>query len=213
MAENLHGFEIKTWRADWLQELKNPDKADNICSFCHFWYIAIDDEKIVKLDELPIDWGLMLCTKGTRKILKKAPERTNVTPLDIQMIAGILRKAADLIGPAGELKNAEDKGRKEAETRLQVSIDHYKYEREVLQQKVNDFETASGIKIDQYGKTGSEIGAAVKVVLEGCYDSYKHRLERTKNDLQRTVNDLSRVINELQRLDNTKEEPDARHLL
>lgn len=54
------GFEIKASRADWLRELKNPDKAEEIGKFCDRWYVVIGDKDIVKPGELPACWGLIV---------------------------------------------------------------------------------------------------------------------------------------------------------
>jgi hypothetical protein len=40
---DVHGFEVKTARGDWLRELKNPKKADVIASYCDFWWLVIGD--------------------------------------------------------------------------------------------------------------------------------------------------------------------------
>lgn len=54
----VHGFEIKVSRADWLRELKQPEKAEEIFGHCdHFWVVAAPN--VVKPDELPAGWGLM----------------------------------------------------------------------------------------------------------------------------------------------------------
>ncbi len=54
----VHGFEIKVSRADWMRELKNPAKADELFGYCdHWWVVAAPG--IVKPEELPAGWGLM----------------------------------------------------------------------------------------------------------------------------------------------------------
>ena len=40
MGLELHGFEIKSHRHDWLRELKKPDKADAIAKHCNRWWIV-----------------------------------------------------------------------------------------------------------------------------------------------------------------------------
>jgi len=49
---DLHGFEIKVSRTDWLGELKNPEKAEAIAQFCDYWWIVAPKE-IINLDEVP----------------------------------------------------------------------------------------------------------------------------------------------------------------
>jgi hypothetical protein len=54
----LYGFEIKVSRSDWLSELKNPKKAEELSQYCDYWYIVAPSD-IVEIGELPATWGLM----------------------------------------------------------------------------------------------------------------------------------------------------------
>src|SRR5450755_3192083 len=59
----LIGFEIKTSRQDWLREVKDPEKSEQMKQFCDRWYLVVDDPAIVRgwpEKELPEDWGLMV---------------------------------------------------------------------------------------------------------------------------------------------------------
>lgn len=55
----LIGHELKISRADWLNELNKPGKADQWADQCHAWYLVVNDPAIVKDGELPPGWGLM----------------------------------------------------------------------------------------------------------------------------------------------------------
>lgn len=55
----LVGHELKISRADWLNELNKPGKADQWADQCHAWYLVVNDPAIVKPGELPAGWGLM----------------------------------------------------------------------------------------------------------------------------------------------------------
>lgn len=55
----LIGHELKVSRADWLNELNKPGKADQWADQCHAWYLVVSDPAIVKDGELPPGWGLM----------------------------------------------------------------------------------------------------------------------------------------------------------
>ena len=57
----FQGFEVKTSRADWLRELKDPLKAEAVARYCRQWWLVIPDLSMVKAGELPPDWGLLLC--------------------------------------------------------------------------------------------------------------------------------------------------------
>lgn len=73
----LVGHELKISRADWLNELNKPGKADQWADQCHAWYLVVNDPAIVKPGELPPGWGLM----------SPGPSRTRMdihTPADVK---------------------------------------------------------------------------------------------------------------------------------
>ena len=53
----IEGYEVKVSRSDWLSELKQPEKADDIAGYCHYWWIVAPKD-IITVDEMPHDWGL-----------------------------------------------------------------------------------------------------------------------------------------------------------
>lgn len=55
---SVQGIEIKVSRSDWMRELKNPRKNDEVMAYCdNFWVFAAPG--IVDPQELPPGWGLM----------------------------------------------------------------------------------------------------------------------------------------------------------
>lgn len=56
---SIIGFEVKASRSDWLKELDSPEKNKEWQFTCHQWYI-VAAKGIVKLEELPPSWGLMV---------------------------------------------------------------------------------------------------------------------------------------------------------
>lgn len=56
----LTGHEIKVSRADWLHELDQTEKADLWSDQCHAWYVVAPSIDIVRSEELPHHWGLMV---------------------------------------------------------------------------------------------------------------------------------------------------------
>lgn len=65
------GFEIKASRASWLQELKDPYKAEGAALFCDAWYILADQD-VVRPEEMPKNWGLYVPRKGRLTLEKPA---------------------------------------------------------------------------------------------------------------------------------------------
>ncbi|QNJ56375.1 hypothetical protein KNV19_gp61 [Gordonia phage Portcullis] len=55
----LHGFEVKCSRSDWLTELKQPEKSEAFRRICDRWWLVTSDPSIVKPGELPDGWGHM----------------------------------------------------------------------------------------------------------------------------------------------------------
>uniref|UniRef100_A0AAU8GQG9 MmcB-like DNA repair protein n=1 Tax=Mycobacterium phage JustASigh TaxID=3158894 RepID=A0AAU8GQG9_9CAUD len=55
----LVGHELKVSRADWLNELNKPGKADQWADQCHEWWLVVPNPAIVHEGELPAGWGLM----------------------------------------------------------------------------------------------------------------------------------------------------------
>jgi hypothetical protein len=86
----IQGFEIKISRADWLNEVKNPEKCDPTKRYCDRWWLLISSEKYVKEGELPEDWGLMVAHGTGIKIVKQAPKLTP-EPIKPQFITGLMR--------------------------------------------------------------------------------------------------------------------------
>jgi hypothetical protein len=90
----LFGFEVKTSRADWLREMKQPWKADFMKKYCDRWYLVVSDLSIVKYAyELPPDWGLMFAEEGRLVTMieakKLAPE-----PIPRTVLASLMRRVA-----------------------------------------------------------------------------------------------------------------------
>lgn len=90
----IHGFEIKMHRSDWLRECKQPFKAEELYSYCDRWRLVLGDKSIVQVDqgELPITWGLLVPRGKSLRVEVQAKELKPVA-LDRKFLASILRKA------------------------------------------------------------------------------------------------------------------------
>lgn len=108
----LHGFEVKCSRSDWLTELKAPEKSEPFRAICDRWWLVVSDASFVKDGELPHGWGLMALTTRnerfynhqlqryeTREIttlrrVKKAPKMSDREPIPRHLLATLLRATA-----------------------------------------------------------------------------------------------------------------------
>lgn len=90
----LHGGEIKLHRGDWLQELRNPGKAEGWASACHEFFV-IAAKGVVQEPEVPEAWGwieLSDCDKIAPKIRKPAFRKTIPSP-SWELLAALMRAA------------------------------------------------------------------------------------------------------------------------
>jgi len=121
---------------------------------------------VVKLDELPSNWGWMSATKKTLRV-KRPATLTNPEPPSFAMFAGLLRAAASQHGIEAKLTAAMNEGYRKAradgidsETKVREQLNRV-HDRtyKTLQADVEAFEAASGIRIRGYG--GGRLGEVV----------------------------------------------------
>lgn len=89
---DISGFEIKTDRRDWLKELKDPAKAENVGKFCDFWWLVTDDPQIAKPEEIPANWGLYVLEEDKLEVVKR-PKKLKAVHPDRTFIGAMLRRA------------------------------------------------------------------------------------------------------------------------
>lgn len=87
----IHGFEIKCSRADWLTELKDPTKAEAFRPYCDYFWLVVADRSIVRLGELPSNWGLLAPAGFTLRAVFHAPKNESVAPMPREMGAAFAR--------------------------------------------------------------------------------------------------------------------------
>lgn len=189
---DITGFEIKTARQDWLEELKNPDKAEHVGKFCDFWWLVTGNEQVAKREEVPDTWGLYVFTDKHLKAVKR-PKKLKAIPPDRAFIGAMLRranemaererrKAVESIDKDDFVKRARALALKEAEESFKQDLDVATREHESLKKGVAAFEDSSGIKIS--GWNGERMGEAVKLVasLKDCRDISE--IERLAIDIE-----------------------------
>lgn len=69
------GHEVKVSRADWLREVKHPEKAMEFMRFCDRWFL-VAPPGIAKESELPAGWGLIEVGLGVLRVVVPAPRLT-----------------------------------------------------------------------------------------------------------------------------------------
>lgn len=192
------GFEIKSSRSDWLNELKAPEKAEEIGRFCHYWWLAIGTAGIVTADELPPAWGLVDVSSGKNRVIKAAPLRKDVQPPTWTFVAAVWRammecspdverdKAVQAAKDAGWQEGVEwqkaqgAKAVRRAEDEMQAAL-----------KRISDFEAASGISISAprwVEDSAQKVGRAVRQVMRIGVDTapldwFAEKLDRLTKEL------------------------------
>lgn len=162
----IEGMEIKVSRADWLQELKKPQKAEAFVPYCDKWWVVVGNKDIVKPGELPPTWGLMVAGGRGITVVTDAP-KLDAQAIDRSLLAAILKRATSTTLTDPEVAAAIDakvKAEKEKfSARESYELQSLKRELGELRSSIQKFEDTSGVKIDTY--QGERIGNAVKAVL------------------------------------------------
>lgn len=103
----LHGFEFKVSRADWLRELKDPRKAETFKRYCDRWWLVAGSSAIVRPGELPNGWG-MLVLQGDRLVRLADAPRLDPQPVTRPFLAALLRRADEARSIADAAQEASE---------------------------------------------------------------------------------------------------------
>lgn len=196
------GFEIKVSRSDFLLELKDMSKSDEIMSYCDKWFLVVSDASIVQEGELPKNWGLLVLKDG-KLVQKVKPVLQKTVPMPLYFIASILRRSTDEVerirnqyikkeDVAGEIEKARKRGYEDARG---YNARHTEENFKNLRDTIKEFEEASGIKLEEWkGKGYSKtLGMYVKAALKMDRDSLQYGL----GAIQNTISTLQRGIVEM----------------
>lgn len=102
----VHGFEIKASRADWLAELRNPEKAETAIRYCDRWWLVVSDLRIVLPGELPPKWGLLAVEQHyglDRLVQYHAARRIIPEPWPKSLVASFARAVAKSARAASQI--------------------------------------------------------------------------------------------------------------
>jgi hypothetical protein len=151
----LHGFEIKVSRSDWLHEKRKPDKAETIYNYCDRWYLVVSDKSIVKEGELPPTWGLLAVEDKSLVEVVKAPKIENPKPMDRYFLAALLKRAAEHVVSDVDISDrilqAFNKGLEQGKKSAEFEQSRLKSDYEQLQSQARNIECILGTRLyDQY---------------------------------------------------------------
>jgi hypothetical protein len=188
---HLSGFEIKSYRGDWLCEKRDPEKAEELARYCNFWWIVASGA-FVKPEEIPELWGLLVWDEKKSALVKAKPARfREAEKPDLPFIAAALRKAQDVVTPTTALSEAREAGYKQGFDAGVARSDIDIRDLASLRARVTDFEKASGIKLSSGWHDGKELGAAVNQIVNGTAAHERKALLRIAGEILREFGESS----------------------
>jgi hypothetical protein len=157
------GFELKASRSDWLREKKSPTKSSAIQKYCDRW-VLVTAPGVLLDGELPETWGHMELS-GVRLVTKVKAPALSPEPLDRPFLAALLRRAGQASEAliASRVVDATEAARKRADERAEAEIKRRTEGRAEAAAAIEEFQTASGIRINSY--EAGEIGKAVAALM------------------------------------------------
>lgn len=202
----LVGHELKISRADWLNELNKPGKADAWADQCHQWWLVVSDPAIVAEGELPHGWGLMSPGKSKTRMTvhTKAETRAASTPSWNAVRSVIARQDTLRAQAIAEgTRDAHENARRAAERTVEERLARrHGPDTEELQRRMAAVEEALGGPIDwsdgdrvSYGCVDlglvAELGAAARALggvhnaVEAITGRYGSPVEHARRQLNR----------------------------
>lgn len=209
-GHEINGIEVKEHRSDWLRELKDAQKSDELMRMCDRWWLVVSDDKICKPEELPKGWGLLVPSgKDGLRAKVKAP-LLKPKPVDRKFLCSLLRKVDDQSRAYYKNQLASTKRATELSAKYQEGYDdakrHHKFELDNMQKSldahqkaIDDFEKKSGVRIHLY--QSDHVGELFQIV--SSLPQISHLIESVKNDRQRAKSiykHLTQIVADIDRI-------------
>lgn len=220
----IDAFECKSSRSDWQRELAAPDKAERFCQLADRFYVVAGRADIVKVDEVPPDWGLLvpsgekLCEVKPAVVLhantpaieewagrmadgrRAAGPRPLLPGFDRSFLIAIIRQAYKItrITPQ-EIQEAERKGFEAGEQHKRNLSANYHELYEELHRTVREFEQGLGCSIKGFSYSGADaktVGAALRAIVEGDHQAagLRNRLANIGAQAQRLADEVAQQV-------------------
>lgn len=208
------GFEIKTHRGDWLRELKDPAKADEIFGYVDRWYVVAGDDTIVQKGELPATWGLIVKKGRGLRVQTEAPKVTPQKAIGKNLLAAILRRVQETKTPDAALKAkwtaGYDEGVKVGQEAVRYECGRHLKELAALNAAAKVFERVCGVSLYRYDWHGWDeaetinIAEAVRVVMKGQYMDHFNRLMALRDQFNAAAKVIDDAVEKARKTEEAK---------
>ena len=190
----IHGFEVKVSRSDWMRELKNPEKSEPVQRYCDRWWI-VAPEGVIRDGELPPTWGQYEAKKGASLRQIMAAPKLEPKPVNREFVAAMLRRASGIdenevraaVRAEVEKQRENDRAAIEREIKLRTK----KYER--VMEHIDTIERIAGVKLTEFTDS-DEIGRAIRAVQHLGLNKTYGGMTSLRENLQRMIGNLDQAI-------------------
>ena len=210
-GHEMHGFEVKVSRSDWLRELADPAKAEGWMGVCDRWWL-VAPRGIARAEEMPTGWGLIE-THGTGlRTTVQAPklrEQAHRT-LTRGMVICMLRAAGaglTVTPEQAEIAAAKERGVQQGradvlreQVRWQELYEQQNARRAELETWKREIEAVLGMPMNVWSVEPDErrrsVTQALTVVLNSdtAVNAARLRLEASAAELEREAARLRRML-------------------
>ena len=203
-GHQIEGIEIKISRGDWLNEMKHPEKSQEVYQYCNRWWLAAP-KGMVELDELPPTWGLLEFVSGVMRVQKKAPA-LKPAALNINFVASLIRRSAGVdeemarVMLSRETEIIKQRYKAEAAGEMKHLVSHRMEQAEKAMQRLAEIKHRTGVDLEHFTPTEDWV-AAINYL---CPTSYKNKF--TADSVKRIRNDILQLTESLALLPCVKSE-------
>lgn len=195
----LYGFEIKASRQDWLRELDNPEKNAEWQRCCHEWYVVAPKD-IVKLEELPEEWGLLI-PRGKTSLRIASRSVTKADDVTLDLVAAVFRAA--LNDRQDARRNLEGRIRKEMREQFQERIDSERAKHLEMADNYDALKRALGNSWDDLDKLKAR-AESLAACDEDALDRIGRRAEDQARGLVRAAEELHKAARGLRKVNRVR---------
>lgn len=199
----VEGFELKTNRRDWQNEMRQHEKAEPTLVNCdRFWLVT--NPEVLLPGELPEPWGLLLADGRGKplKVEKPAPtlrDRKSL-PVDREALVRLLRCAHNLAEEGRD--EVYEQARREAAQSVGFDRKQAQREVEIAQEHVHDYEAgwdafhrALGLERWKWNPTVEDLAFIGKIA--AALRDGEEGLQRLRDDIRRNEGAAGDLVGKL----------------
>jgi hypothetical protein len=184
---SLAGFEIKCSKGDLRRELQTPDKFEEFKEYLDTFSVLAPKEVLEGMrDVIPSRWGIYSPTddgriRAARKPLYLHDDGRDRSVCDRSLAAAFARALVQRSLSREAEDAAYQLGKEAAEGSAARAVTSAEDERDRIKRRIEDFQDASGLILDDYFRTAGKVGEAVKFVMAGGLDAKLRHADDMRN--------------------------------